>query len=190
MSAPLTPALAGFDEPIEMLRACHERIEQQCGTLERLVPHVKAHGCDTAAREAATAVLRYFDQAGPPHHADEEQDLFPRLLAAATGEEAERVALLVTSLLADHREMETLWAGVRRALEPLAKGDASRLDSEGVAAFCALYRRHMATEEGEVLALAERVLAPEALAEVGRAMSLRRGVKPVEGVRRKTGATP
>lgn len=176
MTLPFTPALAGFDEPLEMLRACHDRIERQCDTLERLVTHVQAQGCDAAAREAATAVLRYFDQAGPHHHADEEQDLFPRLLAAASGEEAERVALLVTTLRADHRAMEALWAQLRQALEPLASGEATSLDGELVAQFSALYRRHIAAEEGEALECAERILPPEVLAEIGRAMSIRRGV--------------
>ena len=46
-----------------------------------------------------------------------------------------------------------------------------------VGAFCALYRNHIATEENEVLALADHVLPPAVLADVGRAMSVRRGVK-------------
>ena len=98
MSAPLTPALAGFDEPIEMLKACHERIERQLSTLERLLPHLAANGCDGEARQAAANILRYFNEAGPHHHADEEQDLFPFLLAQRR-EDAERANVLVAALL-------------------------------------------------------------------------------------------
>jgi pyridoxamine 5'-phosphate oxidase len=174
----LIPVIPGFDEPIEMLRACHDRIEHQCDTLERLVPHLKVHGCDEAARQAAAAVLRYFTLAGPHHHADEERDLFPRLLATATGEDAQRAAIMVASRVADHREMERLWGALEPALATLARGAIDRLDAVLVGAFCTIYRNHIAIEENDVIALAERVLPPAALAEVGQAMSIRRGVKP------------
>ncbi|HQR53960.1 MAG TPA: hemerythrin domain-containing protein [Burkholderiales bacterium] len=180
MTLPLVPALPGFDEPIEMLRACHDRIAHQCTTLERLVPHLKRHGCDQTAREAAAGVLRYFTLAGPHHHADEERDLFPRLLDVATGEDAQRAALLVTSMVADHREMERLWSEIEPALAAIARGAIDGLDGVLVGAFCTVYRNHMAIEENDVIALAERVLPPAALTEIGWSMSIRRGVKPPE----------
>jgi hemerythrin-like domain-containing protein len=181
VSASLTPPFPGFDEPLEMLRTCHDRIERQCSTLDRLVPHLEAHGCDAAAREAAAAVLRYFDQAGPHHHADEESELFPQLLAALPGDEATRVKVLVQHLVADHREMEALWARLRKTLEPLARGEASSLDMELVTRFVGLYARHMTAEESEVLTLAERFLPHKVLVEIGQAMAQRRGVKRVVG---------
>jgi hypothetical protein len=47
-----TPA-AGFEVPLEMLSACHRRVERQCQTMLRLVPHLAANGPDPAAREEA-----------------------------------------------------------------------------------------------------------------------------------------
>lgn len=178
MSSSLIPSLPGFEEPIEMLRACHDRIAHQCATLERLVAHLQTHGCDEPAREAAAAVLRYFTLAGLNHHADEERDLFPRLLATATGEDAQRAAILVASMVADHREMERLWGALEPVLATLARGAIDRLDAVLVGAFCTIYRNHIVIEENDVIALAERVLPRAALAEVGQAMSIRRGVKP------------
>ena len=52
---------AGFEVPLEMLAACHGRVEAQCATLRRLVAHLAAHGADEQARDAARAVMRYFD---------------------------------------------------------------------------------------------------------------------------------
>jgi len=49
---------AGFEVPLEMLAACHQRVQSQCATLLRLVPHMAAHGADRQAQEAATAVMR------------------------------------------------------------------------------------------------------------------------------------
>jgi hemerythrin-like domain-containing protein len=190
MPPSLISALPGFDEPIEMLRACHDRIERQCETLERLVPHLRTQGCDEAARGAAAAVLRYFTLAGPNHHADEESDLFPRLLAAATGEDAQRAAHVVASMIADHREMERLWAEIEPALATVARGAIDRLDAVLVGAFCTIYRNHIAIEETDVLALAEHVLPAAVLAEVGLAMSIRRGVEPLDDARSEGGNVP
>ena len=76
---------AGFEAPLEMLSACHFRIERQCATLRRLVPHLATHGADTEARTAAANVMRYFDTSAKHHHADEEEDLFPALIESMAG---------------------------------------------------------------------------------------------------------
>ena len=108
-------------------------------------------------------------------------ELFPKLLAALPGDEATRVKVLVQHLVADHREMEALWARLRKTLELLARGEASSLDAELVARFVALYTRHMTAEEREVLRLAERFLPHKVLVEIGQAMAQRRGVKRAVG---------
>ena len=41
---------AGFEAPLEMLSACHLRIERQCATLRRLVPHLATHSAWTPRR--------------------------------------------------------------------------------------------------------------------------------------------
>ena len=79
---------AGFEVPLEMLSACHLRIEHQCSTLRRLVPHLLARGADAEARAAAASVLRYFETAAKDHHADEEVDLFPALIESMAGSDA------------------------------------------------------------------------------------------------------
>ena len=48
----------GFEVPLEMLAACHLRVQDQCSTLLRLVPHIAEHGVDKAARTAAEKVMR------------------------------------------------------------------------------------------------------------------------------------
>src|ERR1700674_5599716 len=69
----------GFDDPLEMLLACHRRIEKQLDTLKRLRAHLEARGVDAEASAAAQAVLRYFLKAAVDHQEDEEEDLFPLL---------------------------------------------------------------------------------------------------------------
>src|SRR3546814_8713650 len=47
---------ASTEAPLEMLAACHHRIERQCTTLKRLVPHLREHGSDEQAQSAAVAI--------------------------------------------------------------------------------------------------------------------------------------
>lgn len=48
----------GFEVPLEMLAACRLRVQDQCSTLLRLVPHIGAYGSDRPAQEAAKAPTR------------------------------------------------------------------------------------------------------------------------------------
>lgn len=162
-----------FDHPLEMLAACHGRIEDRCDLLHRLVEHLAANGCDGQARQAATSVLRYFDTAGEHHHEDEEQDLFPALVLA--GEPA--AVRLVEKLRADHVVMRAAWRRLRAPLEQLASGEGVSLDAGDVEAFTTLYREHIAREDAELLPLAQRVLDDEGLRTIGAAMAQRRGVR-------------
>lgn len=167
---------AGFDAPLEMLAACHQRLQRQCATLRRLVPHVAAHGADTQAREAATAVMRYFDRAAVDHHADEEQDLFPALLESMAGSDAVCLRELVASLSQQHRELESHWHALRPQLQRVAAGDAAVLDAALVEGLVVANEQHLAREEAELLPMAARLIGDEALQEIGRAMRQRRGI--------------
>lgn len=172
------PTLADFDHPFEMLSACHDRIKAQCDTLRRLAGHLPLHGCDAQAQQAASNVMRYFDSAGRHHREDEETDLFPCMIAAAQGQNAERVALLIARLQSEHQEIEQLWLALRDVLECIAHQEEADLDPAEVDRFCAAYDAHMALEETSLLPLAERMLKPETVAALGTAMARRRRVKP------------
>lgn len=167
---------AGPEAPLDMLAACHTRVEKQCQTLLRLVPHLHAHGSDAQAREAATAVLRYFDTAAQHHHADEENDLFPALLEAVAGSDAVCIRDLMVQLITDHRRLEELWHGLRAVLLKVAQGQTATLTATQADTFAHAYREHIRREDTELLPLAARVLGDEALAHIGQAMAQRRGL--------------
>lgn len=177
MGIEITRAMADFDHPMEMLAACHERIESRCATLKRLADYLPRHGSDAEAQQAASNIMRYFDSAGRHHREDEEQNLFPAMLRAARGETAARVAMLVAQLGRDHDEIEQAWLGLRDALERIAHGGEAPLDAREVGRFCALYCAHMAVEEAHLFPLAELLLDTGALSGLGKAMAERRGVK-------------
>ncbi len=167
---------AGFEAPLEMLAACHGRVQDQCATLQRLVPHIAAHGADPAARQAATAVMRYFDTAARHHHEDEEQDLFPALLDSMAGSDARCLRDLTQALVADHRVLEAQWRVLRDMLVHVAAGERAALGEAAVERFVADYAQHIRREEGELLPMAARLLSAAELDRIGRAMRERRGL--------------
>ncbi len=160
----------GFDEPLAMLRACHERIQRQCATLAKLAAHLRHDGLTDDARQAAADIHRYFSSAGRQHHADEEQDLFPALRTEPA------LSGLLDTLARDHAEMESLWL----RLEPLLAAPDTIHDLDGFARlageFTALYRQHIARENSELLPQAEQLLSMEQQHALGARMAARRGV--------------
>lgn len=169
-----TPA-AGFEQPFEMLEACHERVHRMLALLARLREHVRAHGCDVQAQQAARDVMRYFDQAAPQHHLDEELHVFPPLLAQ--GEPG--VAGIVRRLQQDHLEMESRWKDAREVLMLVNDGVLRRLDEESEAAldaFAALYDAHIRAEEEIAYPEAGKLIDEAGREAMGREMMKRRGV--------------
>src|SRR3546814_12606910 len=106
---------ASTEAPLEMLAACHIRIERQCATLRRLAAHLTEHGADADARTAAMHVMRYFDTAAVQHHADEEVDLFPMLIESMAGSDAGCIRNMTQGPAVVHRELEAKGRGVGRA---------------------------------------------------------------------------
>lgn len=173
------PSEASFELPLAMLSACHGRIQQQCQTLQRLLPHLAQHGPDAAARDAAAAVLRYFDSAAVHHHADEECDLFPALIESMAGSDAHCLRELTTRLTREHRELESLWQPLRAVLQRVVDGQAAELDQGKVQTWIDHCTRHIECEESELLPMAARLIGATELDRVGRAMRERRGIDAV-----------
>lgn len=172
MSGSLLTIAPSLDEPLEMLEACHDRIEAQLQTLERLLQHLPEHGADLQAQKAAQAILRYFDSAGPHHHEDEEDNLFPLLIARSREDIA--VCALVRDLLADHVRMAEALAEVRLQLRPIAEGKAVALEEDAVRLLTSRYRQHIARENTELIPLSQRLLTPQDILALSRAMTARR----------------
>jgi len=164
----------GFEQPFEMLVACHERVKRTLDLLRRLMDHVDAKGHDGSSRSAAADVLRYFDIAAPLHHEDEELHVFPALAASADPQ----VSAAVTTLQRDHELMAGHWAGLRPVLVQWRDDEAApRIDGtarQTVEAFIGLYATHIAMEEGLVYPAARSHFDAAGLARIGAEMQARR----------------
>ena len=165
-----------FDQPLEMLAACHERIEEKLVVLERLTPHLETKGCDGEAQSAAHSVLRYFDTAGVFHHQDEDRDLFPILRTRAAARGRPEIAAAVDELEREHETMDGQWLRLRQRLLAITEGEP-RLDPEEVARFAWLYRRHMDRESAALLPFAREALDASDRAALGERMAARRNSK-------------
>jgi hypothetical protein len=171
---------AGFEAPFEMLGACHERVERMLGLLVRLQKHVLLRGWDESVASAARDVMRYFDQAAPLHHEDEERHVFPSLLA---GDDA-ALRRVVQSLQQDHRDMEAAWSVARGVLASVAQAPPtgwvrfSPPEEALLTGFAGLYDRHLRDEDRLVYPAAQAGLSPESLRAMSADMMRRRGLEP------------
>lgn len=164
----------GFEEPFEMLAACHERVTRMLNLLARLREHLAQKGWDASVGQAAQDVMRYFDQAAPKHHDDEERHVFPALLAAPdTGLHA-----VVRRLQQDHLDMAAAWARARPVLASLQDGSATfdAAAEQVLSDFASLYDRHVVDEDTLVYPAAQRSLSAADIEAMSADMMARRGI--------------
>ena len=167
---------AGFDQPIEMWLACHERVQRFTALIGRLAEHLGTHGADEDAQVTATSIRRYFNEAAPRHHEDEEVDMFPRLRERLDIEHDRTVLDVLDQVEADHLEMDGLWKRLDAMLAEIAGGKAITLDQSLNDRFATMYRHHIDAEERVLLPALKRVMRKGDWQAVGRAMAERRGL--------------
>jgi hemerythrin-like domain-containing protein len=164
---------ASFDEPVEMWLACHQRVRRFAALLGRLKTHVEASGADEEAQMGAASIRRYFNEAAPRHHEDEEVDMFP--LLRERGTDAATLAVL-ERIETEHLAMAALWRELDAVLARISAGERVTLDAALVARFATTYDAHIDSEETIVLPALRRALGAADWAAVGRAMAERRGL--------------
>lgn len=174
MTESLIPVAPGFDEPLEMFSACHERLHAQLRTLHRLARWLPEHGVDEPACRAAASVIRYFDHAAVNHHLDEEEDLFPMLLRKVSPDRRYSLGALIEWIKEDHQRMFAAWADMKARLEAMIAGREFELGDDVVDAFCERYVMHIDREENELLPYAQALLDEQDLAALGQTMTARR----------------
>jgi len=178
MSHNLFDTAPDFNQPIAVLKHCHDRIRKQLETLQKLLDHLPVHGADADARKAAQAVQKYFNHAAALHHEDEEENLMPMLQATARDADAVQLELIVPVILADHKLMDSAWQQLNQQLEQIATGAGASLDSAAVLHYIERYTEHMALEETNIAPMAKRLFSHEQMEQLGSAMQVRRGIAP------------
>ena len=140
--------------------------------LARLIARAQAHGVAADVRQAAADVARYFSQAAPQHHEDEERHVLPRLAADARPE----VRAAVQQILDDHAAFRAIWADLGPALAAVrdgADGDWPRI-ARLAEAFIARHAAHLPLEDGLLFPAAAAGLDAGTLRSMGQEMARRR----------------
>ena len=135
-----------------------------------------AGGSIEAAGVTATSILRYFDEAAPRHHEDEELTLFPRLLAHLQGADRQKIERTIDDLRYDHGRLERSWTALRPALIAITNGTTVSLDTEATVGFVTDYREHVERENDVLASAFRRAFDAAELEVIGRAMAARRGL--------------
>ena len=168
---------ATLERPLDHLFACHRRIEDRLQVLERAAGHMEFQPPE--ALDAVAGCIRFFDSNGAWHTADEEESLFPRLLARLRPEEL----AYVEGLEQEHRAADLLYVELKKLAGELeassqmnAGTDLIQRFSLVVARLSKLYRAHIASEDQVLISLGRRVLAGAELREISKEMKARRGL--------------
>ena len=173
MTNPVLPEeLPGFDEPIALLRACHNKISAHCELIEQIVATLQNGSGEFDTRAAGRKVITYFSSSGRRHHEDEEQDLFPLLIRQSL-----KLADLVNSLKQEHNRLEELWQAIEPELRRMPEPTDPDAFIAAASAFCSLNREHVIRENTDFLPVAQSSLSSQQIRDIGRAMANRRGVR-------------
>jgi hypothetical protein len=158
--------------PIHGFSRCHEGIRAHLRSLAELA---RQTGATAQTRDIARHALQSFRGAMYDHHAEEEKELFPAVLAASNAAEYGALRALAEWLTADHRGIETLWTAIEPGLEQLALGESVQLDTAAVTDLVTRYEAHARQEEEQFLPLAETILARKdpSMAALGLSLHMR-----------------
>ena len=162
---------ASWNEPIEMLYACHGKVKRFCRQLTILPDYLEEHGCNQVVKNDVQQILNYFNQSAPLHHDDEEKDFFPLLVKYVP--EAQKD---IDELEKQHVTLHDNWAKLSEQLESLLDGERNNVDIVLINNVVSGYDKHIALEE-PLFELGKQHLSEAELREIGEIMSTRRQVK-------------
>lgn len=159
---------ATWQEPIEMLYACHDKVRRFCHQLSLLPGYLEKNGVNQAVLNDVKIILQYFNQAAPLHHEDEEKDFFPALMANVPETRGK-----VKELERQHEALHESWHLLSEQLTALMERKRDDVDVELIQRFITAYDNHLAIEE-PLFEQGKAHLSTQELADMGKIMSDRR----------------
>lgn len=159
--------------PITSFTECHAGILSHLRLLDELPGLLRSA---VRARQVAEESLAFFRTAIFEHHAEEERELFPAVLASAQSDaERELVREMTDRLKLEHRVLEGLWNSLEEALKRVARGQHADLNGQDLYRLVESYAAHASLEESEFLPLAELILGRNSnhMAALGLSLHMR-----------------
>jgi hemerythrin-like domain-containing protein len=163
---------SGFDDPLGMLKDCHRRIEHFLDILCIVAERAQNRCLTEEESSAVQAAVNYFRVGGQRHTADEEESLFPRLVASGGFAELE-------TLEHDHAEAGQLHAEVEALYQSwISAGSLGEDESRRLLLFTGrlrdLYGEHIRIEDNVVFPKAAQVLDKDTIGTIGQEFRVRR----------------
>jgi len=156
------PAMPEF----ETLDRTHRAAMEMLQAFDRLITQLGDEGLSDGASESAREILAFFSGPGRDHHAQEEKQVFPGLLASGDAELVHHVLRLQQ----DHGWLEEDWRELAPQIEAISRGynwfELPMLRA-ALPVFTALYHEHIALEESLIYPAAKR--QAQALKDGGQA---------------------
>ncbi len=145
------PPLPAFDA----LDRTHAQMLQVLDDFDALLDHLDENGSNEEARAIGARILSFFNEHARQHHAQEEQVVFPPLLAGPDT----KLAAHVRRLQQDHGWLEEDWLELAPQIEAISRGDNWYdlvMLRHALPVFRQLYQEHIALEESLVYPAARR----------------------------------
>jgi len=165
--------------PIDDFSQCHVGIVAHLQLLGQLPALLEPAA---RARQIAAGTVMFFRDAVYEHHAEEEKELFPAVLASATkGVERDKVQAIVDELTAEYWHVEAAWSKLEPKLKAVAKGHDAEIDGAEIIALVDTYQAHARYEEEVFLPLSQAILGRNSnhMAALGISMHMRHAVPEV-----------
>lgn len=154
-------------DKFEALDACHQQIQLHLEELSGLMPQMDAGSDEITFRKQVGAIEAFFSSTSRQHHAEEERNIFPPLLASDNAE----LVQAVHTLQQDHGWIEQNWIELAPMLRAIAQGedwiDPAELKN-AVDVFLALMHDHIVLEETLIYPESKRQFAQELAARAAR----------------------
>lgn len=161
-----------MDTPLDYIFAEHFRQRSACVALKSAA----AEGC--IARVQADILAAFLEHDVPLHHDDEDQDLFPAVRRRALAEDD--LDAVLARLTDDHRRANGMIRAIVDALTAMPNRDPVELEPASrdiIRVYAESEHRHLAMENGIVMAIARIRLKPADLAAISQSMKQRRGAQ-------------
>lgn len=166
-----------FEQPIELLLSCHEKIIHFSSALLKLSIALKLDGWNDEMTASSDQIRRYFNVAASEHHLDEEIHLFPAIIALdpefKQAKSTETLKVL-HRLIKEHVESDLLWETLNTMLEE--KSDDFILLEELAQEFKTSMHEHARIENEEIFPYAQTHISTSELKKIGLAIAERRGI--------------
>jgi hemerythrin superfamily protein len=167
-----------FEQPIQLLLSCHEKIVHFSSALHQLTLTLNHQGWNKALLSSSEQIRRYFNIAVPEHHLDEENHLFPAIMAIdpeCKQQKSLEIIQLLNELIKQHVESDTLWSTLDHLLDTQS---TDFLTIEKLASrFKKEIHQHAHIENEHIFPYAQQHLSDSQLHLIGKNIAQRRGIE-------------